>query len=153
MCEGGGRGDHCALTLASGSAKIPPVSRARPAQWPSALRRWTAKPSKSWRAASGLGIAQKSIEDALTMPNFASPAAFVDLETELFAPDASTSSLRSVAFAANGPPRSPRPASLRPLPFLPRPPEWRRFPRGIGCEAVLVRSRHATTNTAIAQAA
>ena len=86
------------------------------------------------------------------MPHFASTT-FVDLETQLFAADTSTASLRALAYARSVPPRPPRPASLKPVPFLPRPPEWQRFPNGIGCEAVLLRGKHRSTTTIAAQAA
>ena len=87
------------------------------------------------------------------MSHPASHLAFVDLETFLFAADATINARRSIAYAAARLPRSPRPASLKPDPFLPRPPEWRRFPNGVGFEAVLVRARQADTATSIPQAA
>lgn len=83
----------------------------------------------------------------------ASTSAFIDLETALFAADATINVRRSIAYAAARLPRSPRPATLKPVPFLPRPPEWRRFPNGVGFEAVLVRSRQADSSTAVPQAA
>lgn len=78
---------------------------------------------------------------------------FVDLETRLFAADPSTVSLRSHHFVAAVRYRAPRPASLKPLPFIPRPPEWQRFTNGIGCEAVLLRGRMPITQTAVPVAA
>jgi hypothetical protein len=86
------------------------------------------------------------------MPHFASTT-LLDLETQLFASDPSTASLRALAFARSVPPRPPRPASLKPMAFVPRPPEWQRFPNGIGCEAVLLRTKRSSTTTIAAQAA
>jgi hypothetical protein len=86
------------------------------------------------------------------MPHLPSTT-LLDLETELFASDPSTASVRALAFAHSVPPRPPRPASLKPMAFVPRPPEWQRFPNGIGCEAVLLRARRLSTATIAAQAA
>jgi hypothetical protein len=87
------------------------------------------------------------------MSHFAPTCSFLDLETHLFAAAASTTSLRALAYAAAAPPRAPRPVSLKPTPMLPRPPEWQRFPNGIGCEAILLRSRMPASSTTVPQAA
>jgi hypothetical protein len=108
------------------------------------------KAAKSLQASGGLGFANQGHRGRAAPM---SHPAFIDLETSLFAADATINVRRSIAYASARLPRSPRPATLKPVPFLPRPPEWRRFPNGVGFEAVLVRARSADTETAIPQAA